>query len=152
MTQAKDIMTRDVVTVRESLSVRDLARILSEKKISGAPVMDAEGTIIGVVTENDLIDQTKKVHIPTVMAFFDSFVFLENPDRLEKDLKKMAASTVADICTREVVTVDQNTPLDELATLMSEKNVHTLPVMDMGKMVGIIGKSDIIRTLAQGSE
>jgi len=152
MTQAKDIMTRDVVTVRESLSVRDLARILSEKKISGAPVMDAEGTIIGVVTENDLIDQTKKVHIPTVMAFFDSFVFLENPDRLEKDLKKMAASTVADICTREVVMVDQNTPLDELATLMSEKNVHTLPVMDMGKMVGIIGKSDIIRTLAQGSE
>ena len=151
MTQAQDIMTREVVTVEETLSVRELAKILSDNKISGAPVVDIQGTLIGVVTENDLIDQAKKVHIPTVMAFFDSFVFLENPERLEKDLKKMAAATVADICSREVVTVGPTTPLDELATLMAEKKVHTLPVMEDGRLVGVIGKSDIIRTLAQGA-
>jgi CBS-domain-containing membrane protein len=148
MTTAQDIMTREVITANENLSVRELARIFAEHRISGAPVVDDQGNLVGVVTENDLIDQAKKVHIPTVMAFFDSFVFLENPDRLEKDLKKMAASTVGDVCTREVVTVEHNAPLEEIATIMSEKNRHTLPVMEKGRMVGVIGKSDIIRTLA----
>lgn len=149
MTTAQDIMTRDVITADENLSVRELARIFAENRISGAPVVDGRGNLVGVVTETDLIDQAKKVHIPTVMAFFDSFVFLENPDRLEKDLRKMAASTVGDVCTREVVTVEHDTPLEEIATIMSEKSRHTLPVMEKGKMVGVIGKSDIIRTLAQ---
>ncbi|HHO47367.1 MAG TPA: CBS domain-containing protein [Desulfobacteraceae bacterium] len=149
MTTAQDIMTREVITVNENLSVRELARIFADNRISGAPVVDDQGNLVGVVTESDLIDQAKKVHIPTVMAFFDSFVFLENPDRLEKDLKKMAASTVGDVCSREVVTVENEAPLEEIATIMAEKNRHTLPVMEKGRMVGVIGKSDIIRTLAQ---
>jgi len=150
MLTAKDIMTRDVITVNADMSVRDLAQLLADHKISGAPVVDDRDKLIGIVTENDLIDQAKKVHIPTVMALFDSFVFLENPERLEKDLKKMSASTVGDISTTAVVTVREDTPVDELATTMSEKNVHTLPVLDQeGTMVGVIGKSDIIRTLAQ---
>ena len=83
------------------------------------------------------------------MRLFDSFVFLESPERMEKDLKKMAASTVKDIASPEVVSVNPDTPLDEVATLMSEKKVHTLPVLDGGNLVGIIGKTDIIRTIAQ---
>lgn len=149
MLQAKDIMTRDVITVDENKSVHDLAKILAEKKISGVPVVDELGKITGIVTENDLIDQTKKVHIPTVMRLFDSFVFLESPERMEKDFKKMAASLVKDIASPEIVTVTPDTPLDEVATLMSEKKVHTLPVLEEGNIAGIIGKSDIIRTLAQ---
>lgn len=149
MIKAGDMMTSDVITVKDSMSVRELAKLLSANKISGAPVLDAQGNLIGIVTESDLIDQTKRVHIPTVMALFDSFLFLENPDRLEQDLKKMAASTVGDICSKEIVRVERETPLDELATYMSEKNVHTLPVMDGDSIVGVIGKSDIIRSLAQ---
>ena len=149
MTTARDIMTAEVITVNVSMSVRELAKLLSDKNISGAPVVNERGRVIGIVTENDLIDQTKKVHIPTVMAFFDSFLFLENPEKLEKDLKKMAASTVGDICSRVVVSVESTTPLDELATVMAEKSVHTLPVIDDESLVGVIGKSDIIRTLAQ---
>ena len=150
MLQAQDIMTRQAITVNEDLSVRELAKILSKNRISGAPVVDDQGLVVGVVTESDLIDQTKKVHIPTVVAIFDSFLYLENPEHLEKDLKKMAGSTIGDICSRTFVSVTENTPLDELATLMSEKNVHTLPVLDNQKLIGVIGKSDIIRTLAQG--
>ncbi|MCL7488811.1 MAG: CBS domain-containing protein [Desulfobulbaceae bacterium] len=150
MLTAQDIMTRDVVTVKKDMSVSELARLLSEKKISGVPVVDDQGNLIGIVTENDLVDQKKKVHIPTVMALFDSFVFLENPDRLEKDLKKMSAATVGDISTGEVITAGTDTPLDELATIMSEKNVHTLPILDQeGNLAGIIGKTDIIRTIMQ---
>ena len=150
MLTAQDIMTRDVTTARKDMSVKELAQLLHDKKISGVPVVDDQDNLIGIVTENDLIDQTKKIHIPTVMALFDSFVFLENPDRLEKDLRKMSASTVGDICSSKIITAKIDTPVDELATTMSEKKVHTLPILDNeGNMMGVIGKSDIIRTIAQ---
>jgi len=147
MKQAKDIMTTNVITAEESMSVKDLAKLLYENKISGVPVFDDKGRIVGVATESDLIDQNKKVHIPTVVAILDSFVFLENPEKMEKDIKKMAATNVGDICSHELVSVKPDTPLDEVATLMAERQVHTLPVMDGEKLVGVIGKTDIIRTL-----
>ena len=150
MLKAQDIMTSGVHSVQKDMLVNELAKLLSDKRISGVPVVDDDDNLIGIVTENDLIDQAKKVHIPTVMALFDSFVFLENPERLEKDLKKISAATVGDISSSTVVTVKTDSPVDEIATIMAEKKVHTLPVLDHeGKMVGVIGKSDIIRTLAQ---
>ncbi|MCW5198131.1 CBS domain-containing protein, partial [Desulfobulbus sp. F3] len=107
--------------------------------------------VIGVVTESDLIFQNKKVHIPTALAIFDAFIFLEDPDKMERELKKMAGSIVADICTTKPVTVREDTPIEEVATLMAEKKIHTLPVLDDdGQLVGVIGKSDIIRMIAEG--
>ena len=150
MLTAKDIMTKEVIVAQEDFLVKDLAKILAENRISGVPVINDEGEVIGVVTENDLIDQTKKVHIPTVVTILDSILYLENPARLAKDLAKMAGARVGEICSRNFIKVDKETPLDEIATIMSEKKVHTLPVMEEKKLVGIIGKSDIIRTLAQG--
>ena len=147
MKKAKDIMSTDVITAKESMSVKELAKLLYENKISGVPVFGDNGKVIGVATESDLIDQNKKVHIPTVVAILDSFVFLENPEKMEKDIKKMAATNVGDICSHEAVSVAPDTPLDEVATLMAERQVHTLPVMDGEKLVGVIGKTDIIRTL-----
>jgi len=150
MLTAEQLMTEHVITVTGSTPVRELAKIFLENKISGAPVLDNQGTVIGVVTESDLIDQNKKVHIPTVITILDSFIFLERPGKMEKELKKMAGTTVEDIFAHKVVSVQKDTPLDEVATLMAEKKVHTLPVMDGKKLVGVIGKSDIIRTLAHG--
>ncbi len=150
MLTAKELMTKNVITVTGETPVRELAKILSENKISGAPVVDDQGSVIGVVTESDLIYQNKKVHIPTVVAILDAFIFLESPEKMEKELKKMAGAKVEDIFAHEVITVQQDTPLDEVATLMAEKKVHTLPVLDSEKLVGVIGKSDIIRTIAQG--
>lgn len=147
MLKAKEIMTADVVTVTPETSVTDLARLLASKNIGGAPVVDADGRLLGVVTENDLIDQTKKIHIPTVITILDSLIFLESPDKMEKDIRKFAGSTVADIYSKKPVTVDEETPLDELATIMAEKKVHTIPVMRGEVLVGIIGKGDIIKTL-----
>ena len=76
--------------------------------------------------------------------------FLENPEKMEKEMRKIAGTKVGDIFAREIITVQQDTSLDEVATLMAEKKVHTLPVLDGKKLVGVIGKSDIIRTIAQG--
>jgi CBS domain-containing protein len=150
MLRARDLMTENVIAVSKDTPVRELAKILSENKISGAPVLDGAGKLAGVVTESDLIFQNKKVHIPTAVAILDAFFFLENPDKMEKEMKKIAGITVADIYASEIVTVQQDTPLDELATLMAEKNIHTLPVLNQEELVGVIGKSDIIRTIAEG--
>lgn len=148
MQKAKDIMTSNVITVTPETSVTDLARLLATRNIGGVPVVDALGNLLGVVTESDLIDQTKRIHIPTVVAILDSLIFLERPDKMEKDIRKFAGATVADIYSKNPLTVEEDTPLDELATIMAEKHAHTLPVLRAGQLVGVIGKGDIIRTLA----
>lgn len=147
MKKASDIMTSEVITVTPETNVTELAKTLTENNVSGVVVVNQQGAAIGVVTENDLIDQQKKLHIPTVFTLLDSVIYLENPDRLEQEMKKIAGSTVDDIYSKEPVTVNSDTPLDELATIMSEKNIHTLPVVEDGKLVGVIGKKDIIKTL-----
>jgi CBS-domain-containing membrane protein len=147
MLTAKDIMTRKVFTVRNDTSVIDLVKLLTDKGISGAPVTSENGEVIAIVTENDLIDQSKKLHIPTVITILDSVIYLENPDKMEDEMKKMAGTKVADICSGSVTTISPDTPLDEIATIMAEKNIHTLPVLDNQKLVGVIGKKDIIQTL-----
>ncbi len=148
MKKASDIMTREVITVLPETSVQQLAQTFSTNGISGAPVVDGTGKLLGIVTESDLIDQNKKVHIPTVISILDSFFFLENPDKMEQEMRKIAGATVADIYTSPPITVSEDTPIDEIATIMSEKNIHTLPVVGDGQLKGVIGKKDIIRTIA----
>jgi CBS domain-containing protein len=147
MLVAREIMTTKIITVTPETAVSELAQILATANIGGAPVVDEEGRLLGVVTESDLIDQTKKVHIPTVVAILDSLIFLERPDKMEKDIRKIAGTVVGDIYTKNPVTVSEETPLDEIATIMAKKHVHTLPVMRDEQLVGVIGKGDIIRTL-----
>ena len=148
MLKAKDIMTAEVITVKMETTVNELAEILWKNRISGAPVLDDDDKVVAVVTENDLIDQSKKIHIPTMISLLDSVIFLESSKKTEKEIKKMAGNTVRDICSKELVTVDEYTGLDEIATIMANKKVHTLPVILDDNLVGVIGKSDIIRTMS----
>ena len=149
MQKAKDIMTTDIISVKDGTPVEELARILWENKISGVPVLDDNDRLIGVATENDLIDQAKNIHIPSMITILDSVIFLESAKKTEDEIKKMTGSKVRDICAGELITVEDDTSLAEIATIMAEKKVHTLPVLRDGELVGIVGKSDIIRTLAQ---
>ncbi|MFH1215241.1 MAG: CBS domain-containing protein [Pseudomonadota bacterium] len=149
MLTAKDIMTTKVITVNPDLPVEALASLLWKNNISGAPVVDAEGAVIGIVTENDLIDQTKKIHIPTMISFLDSVIMLESGAKVEREISKMTGTTVGDICSKKIVSIAEDTPLDEIATIMSGKGIHTIPVFRGKELVGIVGKNDIIKTLAK---
>ncbi len=151
MLKAKEIMTKDVITVTVSTTVEDLARVLVEHKISGTPVVDDKGDLIGIVTENDLIRKNKKFHIPTIVRLYDAFIMLESKSKIEQEIKEMAAVTVADIYRKDVVTVNEDTPVDEIATIMSEKGLHLVPVVEGRKIKGIIGKIDIIKGLSIGN-
>ncbi len=145
MLKAKDVMTHDVITVNEGMSVDELGRLFIEKKISGAPVADSKGSLIGIVTENDLIRKNTRLHIPTVLRIFDAIIPLGRPDSVENEIKRMSASTVGEICTKEVLTVSPDASVQHVSSIMFEKGVHLVPVLEAGKIVGIIGKIDIIR-------
>jgi len=149
MLTAKEIMTTEVVSVTPDMPVEKLAALLYERKIGGAPVMEG-GKLLGVVTENDLIDQAKNLHIPTVINILDAVLVLGNPNKMNHEFQKMAGRTVRDIFSKQIVTVSEDTPLNEMATLMAEKRVHTLPVVSGGKLVGVVGKSDLIRAISMG--
>ncbi len=145
MLRAKDIMNTAVVTVTPDTSVEELGRMFIEKGISGAPVVDADHRLFGIVTENDLIRQNQRFHIPTLLRLFDAFIPLAGSKSIENEIRRMSASKVSDICTRDVVTVGPETPLQDIATIMSERGIHLLPVVSAGNIVGIIGKMDVIR-------
>lgn len=147
MLTAKDIMSQNIISVRNETPVAELAKLLTSHNISGAPVLDEDGKVVAVVTESDLIDQSKKLHIPTVITILDSVFYLENPDKMEAEMKKIAGSKVGEICSGPARTVSPDTGLDEIATIMAEGNIHTIPVLDGETLVGIIGKKDIIKTL-----
>jgi CBS domain-containing protein len=147
MLKAKDIMTKDVVTVSPETTVEELGRIFMEKGVSGAPVVDSKGKIVGIITENDLISKNSRLHIPTILRLFDAFIPL-GTSKLELEIKKMTASTVGEVCAKEVVTIDEETGIDDIATIMNEKRIHLLPVLKEGNIIGIVGKKDLIRGLA----
>lgn len=149
MLTAKDIMTKDVITVKKDTGISELADILTKNRISGAPVVDDSGRLLGVVTESDLVEQSKSLHLPTVFTILDSVIFLESAKHFEKELKKMTGAKVEDVYTEKPVAVSLDTPIREIATIMAEKKVYTIPVVDGDKLVGIIGKADVVRAMTK---
>jgi len=148
--KTKDIMTKEVVTVKPEMTIEELARLFTKHDISGAPVVDEAGGLIGIVTENDLIKMEQRLHIPTIITIFDAVIYLGSSKKFEDDLKRMAATKVSDIYKRDVVTITENTTIEEVATIMCEKDIHHLPVVKKGKLMGIVGKKDVVKAISLG--
>lgn len=147
MLKAKDIMTKDVITVRRDTTVRDLAQLFAQHRISTVPVVDEEGLLVGIVSESDLIEQDKNLHIPTVVSIFDWVIYLESDKRFEKELQKMTAQTVGEIYSEEVFSVAPEAPVSEVADIMTSKRIQAVPVVEGRRVVGIIGRIDMVKTM-----
>ena len=147
MLTAADVMTREVITVKKTTTIRELAELFATNGISSAPVTDDQGELIGIVTESDLVEQDKNLHIPTVISLFDWVIYLESEKKFERELKKMTGQTVADIFSTEVVTVAPSSPMSDVADIMSTQGVHAVPVVSGRKVVGIVARIDLIRTM-----
>jgi CBS domain-containing protein len=152
MLKAKDIMTGKVVTVSPETRIDLAAKLLLENHFNGLPVVDPDGRLKGIICQNDLIVQQKKFPLPSVFTLLDGLIPLTSSKQMDKEVQKMAAITVGQAMTPDPITVDPETPLEEIATLMVKKNIHTLPVVEKGKLVGVVGKEDILRTLLPGSD
>lgn len=151
MLTAKDMMTKDLITVRPDMEIVKAAEVLLEKGINGVPVVEG-GRLVGILCQSDLIAQQKKLPVPSVFTLLDGFIPLRSTKQFEKAFQKIAATTVADAMTPNPVTVRPETPVEEIAGLMVDRGFHTIPVMEEGRLVGIIGKEDVLRTLTQGPE
>jgi len=147
MIKAKNIMTRKVITVSPETGITKAAQLLLDNCINGMPVVNSEDRLVGIICQGDLIVQQKKLPFPSVFTILDGIIPLVSPKNLEKEIEKMVASTVAHAMTHDPTTLSPESSIEEIAKLMTDKKLHTLPVMDQGKLVGIVGKEDVLATL-----
>lgn len=146
---ARDIMTADLVTVAPDLPVTDAAHLMSEKRVGALPVLDEDGRLVGLVTEGDLIMRDAKLHFPTYLHLLGGFIFYPgSTERFESDLKKAVGATVADVMTTDPVVVAPGATVEDVATLLVEREVSRVPVLDGDTLVGIVSKGDIVRAIA----
>lgn len=149
MLTVADIMTREVVTVTRETTLHELAELFQSRHIGSVPVVDDTGAPVGMVTESDLIRQGRSLHIPTVISLFDWVIPLGGERTLERDLKKLTAQTVGEIYSDELIAIAPTDPVSRAADLMSEHKLHALPVLEGGRLAGIVARIDIIRSLTR---
>jgi CBS domain-containing protein len=147
--KVSDIMQRDVITVGPDTSVRELADLLAEHKISGVPVVDGERRVVGMVSEADVIVQDADLHFPYYVQFLDSVIYLESFRKFKERFRKAFGSKVSEIMSQEVIAISPDASVREAATLMADNKVNRLPVTQSLKLVGIVTRADIVRAIAE---
>ena len=148
MLKAKDIMTTEVHTVTADMDIDQLARRFVELNKNAMPVVDDQGRVEGLITQTDLVEQDKPLHIPTVISLFDWVLYLESEKSFREEVQRISARKVGEIFSREVVTCSPDTPVDQVAALMVDRKAHLVPVVDDdGKLLGVIARLDIIRSM-----
>ncbi len=143
---AKDIMTPNVITVKKNDSVEHAIKLLLENNVTGLPVVDEKNHVLGIITEGDLIYRGGEITPPRYLAIFDSYIFLDSPNKFEKQLKKMTGMFVEDVMTSPVIVIESNKVVDDAAKLMTKHKVNRLPVVENEILVGIISRRDIIKS------
>ncbi|WP_319408102.1 CBS domain-containing protein [uncultured Desulfosarcina sp.] len=143
----KEIMTENPVTVTRDTEIIKAAKILLDRRINGVPVVDDNGKLVGILCQSDIIAQQKKFPVPSLFSFLDGYINLSSMKNIEKEVRKIAATAVSDAMTPNPVTVGPDSSIETVAALMVDHNLHTLPVLEKGVLVGVVGKEDILRTL-----
>ena len=152
MVKARDIMTRKVISVSPETEVTKATKIMLDNSVNGMPVVDSEGRLVGIICQSDLIAQQKQLPLPSVFTLLDGVIPLFSQKNLETQAQKIMATTVSKAMTPDPITISPESSLEEIAKLMVDKKLHTLPVVEQGKLVGIVGKEDVLRTLLPGED
>ncbi len=149
--KARDIMTTDVVTLTPDTPIRQIARTFRRLGITGAPVIE-DGEIIGIVTEIDLIARHARPHSPLYLPLLDAKIPVRGQREYSEIVRRIVGLTARAIMTMPVKMVDADADLEEVATLMVESKANPVPVLDGGRLVGIIGHTDLIQHLEEAAE
>jgi CBS domain-containing protein len=142
--QAQDIMTRDVATVRPDATLSEAIALMLDRRVSGVPVVAEDRTLVGVLTEGDLLRRAETGTEKTHSRFVD---FILGPGRLAAEYVRANSRQVSDLMTTDVVTVEAGTPLAEVVALMETRRIKRVPVVRDGAMVGLLSRSDLLRAL-----
>lgn len=142
---ASDIMTKTVITGRPDTTVQNVAERMSRHQISAIPVLDEQGGIVGIVSEGDLMRRVEGAtdrHRSWWLSFF------AGSDPSARDFVKKRGQHLKDIMTRQVTTVAPDTPVGQIARLLEEKHIKRVPVVEDGKLVGIVSRANLLQALA----
>jgi CBS domain-containing protein len=142
----RDIMSSPVTTVSPSASVADLARIMLEEHVGGVPVVDDRGVVVGIVTETDLVAKHARVHLPSYFSIL-GYEIPFGTGHTDDDFRRALAVSAQDLMTKDVVVIGPDSSVDDVATMMVEQHVNPVPVLDKGRLVGIVSRTDIVRLL-----
>ena len=144
-----EVMTRNPIMVEPQTPIKEAIKLIAQHRISGLPVVDEAGKLVGVISETDLLWQETGIEPPVYIMFLDSVIYLENPTRYDRELHKALGQTVGDVMSGEPSTVKPDQSLRKAARLMQEKSIRRLPVVDdSGKVIGILTPGDIVRAMA----
>ncbi|MBW4585631.1 CBS domain-containing protein [Aetokthonos hydrillicola Thurmond2011] len=149
-----DVMTRDPIVVKPETPLNKAVQILAERHISGLPVVDDAGKLVGIISETDLMWQETGVTPPAYIMFLDSVIYLKNPAAYERDLHKALGQTVGEVMSKNpIITISPEKTVKEAAKIMQDHKVHRLPVLDSeGQVIGILTRGDVIRVMAASQE
>jgi CBS domain-containing protein len=152
MKTVADVMTENPIVVRPQTPLTEAIKLLAENKISGMPVVDEQQQLIGIISETDLMWQETGVESPPYVMFLDSVIYLQNPNRYNKEIHKALGQTVAEVMSDRPIEITPDRTLKDAAKLMHEKRIRRLPVVDRATdlVVGILTRGDIIRSMAEG--
>jgi len=144
-----EIMERDPESVREDADVETVIRVLRENELPGVPVVNEGGRCVGIVTEADLVlpDEGGDLHLPHYINVFGGTVFLEPLRHFEQRLRKAFASTAADMMTEDPTTVAPDTSVAEAARIIHDSGHNRLPVVEHGRLVGVVTRVDVLGAL-----
>ena len=143
---ALDIMVADVVTVTPEATIQEVAQILSSKRISGLPVVDESGVVVGIVSEGDLL---RRVEAGTEHERSWWLKLLMGRETLAAEYIKEHAAKVGDIMTRDVLAAKPDTPVTDIAALFEKNGIKRVPIIDGGKLVGIVSRANLVQALAK---
>jgi CBS domain-containing protein len=143
---ASEVMTRNIVSIGRDAPIRDAIRLMLDNKVSGLPVVDAGGKMIGILTEGDLLHRSE---IATEKHHWRWLELLLGPGRMASEYVKTHGRVVDELMTREVVTIGVDTPLGDVVALMEHHHVKRLPVIDDGKLAGIVSRADLLAALGK---
>jgi CBS domain-containing protein len=150
--RVREVMTSEVVTFGPDDTVQEAVSRLVDNNVDAGPVVDEWGKVVGVLSTSDLIVQETQLHFPTVITMFGAYLELPTHHRhFEADLQKALGSTVRDIMTPEPVTCAPDDTIERAATLMHDNEVSRLPVVESGRLVGLISRGDIVRAFVRSA-
>lgn len=143
----RDVMTPDPITVTPDATVTEAAHLIVDNRIGALPVIE-DGKLIGIVTEGDLILQDVKLEYPTYIHLLGGMIqYPPATAKFESELKKAVAADVRAVMTESPTTISVDASVEDAATMLVERDVSRLPVMDGERLVGVVSKSDIVRSL-----
>jgi len=143
--KAKDVMTEHVISITPDANVLQAARLMLQNRVSGLPVVDADGALVGIVTEGDFL---RRSELGTEKRRPRWLEFLVGPGKLASEYVQASGRKVAEIMTHELVTIGEDTPLEEIVHLMEKQRVKRLPVLRAGKLAGIVSRANLMHALA----